>query len=607
MTARSANRWPVLTEPPPVRVIPGTPVRVTVRPGDVATVLLEVARRFHEEVERLDLVAVDRGQVVPTDDWGWAWRPVRGQTSGFSNHASGTACFAGDTEIVTRDGIRTLHELAGTEAVILTRDPSAGQNGRWVPAPIRSFGVQQTRVITLSRFGRRMQIRATGDHRWFVRRKTKITYSDGGRTRTALRERIHEVTTDTLLVGDTLPTCRVRAEARRAQPAPLGVAHGVVFGDGSLTRTAGACVALFGPKVELLRYFPEPRVTVRSRSDSLVETYVDNLPRHFKALPPEGESTQYLLGWLAGLIATDGHVSAQQIAWSTASEEAAAYVRDLCPRLGIGMSQREVKRGSDAYAPGSDIRTSFVRSTLGPEFFVRHDQRDRFGEPSRAEAPWRVESITDGVEEPVFCATVPETGAFTLAGDILTGNCDLNATLHPRGVRGTFKTRRQLSAIRRILASTFDAKAGRNVVRWGGDYKTTVDEMHFEIDADAAAVARVATRILAKKQPRDLLEEIMAATPAEQDAFARKVAALVIPGVVAQLTPPLRALLARDEDGLYIRVKGTRPVYQVVGGVRVWVDADEYEAYGRPEVQEVPADDPLMRLRLVGQPPPGGP
>lgn len=89
--ALSSNGWPALSEPPPSQTIPGTDIKVRVRPGDVATVLLEVARRFHAEVERLDLVAVDRGKVVPGDEWGWAYRPIRGQTAGLSNHAAGCA------------------------------------------------------------------------------------------------------------------------------------------------------------------------------------------------------------------------------------------------------------------------------------------------------------------------------------------------------------------------------------------------------------------------------------------------------------------------------------------------------------------------------------
>ena len=81
--AESQNGWRVLTSPPPAVTVPGTDVRLTIRSGDVSVVLLEVARRFHQEVEAIT------GGV--RDDWGWAYRPIIGQSSGFSNHASATA------------------------------------------------------------------------------------------------------------------------------------------------------------------------------------------------------------------------------------------------------------------------------------------------------------------------------------------------------------------------------------------------------------------------------------------------------------------------------------------------------------------------------------
>src|SRR5688572_26342923 len=89
--ALSANGYPVLKEPPSPVLIPGigSPgIRLRVRGGDVATVLLECARRFHVEVERLDMPVQEEPGY---DEWGWAYRPVRGQAFGFSNHASGTA------------------------------------------------------------------------------------------------------------------------------------------------------------------------------------------------------------------------------------------------------------------------------------------------------------------------------------------------------------------------------------------------------------------------------------------------------------------------------------------------------------------------------------
>lgn len=65
---------------------------------------------------------------------------------------------------------------------------------------------------------------------------------------------------------------------------------------------------------------------------------------------------------------------------------------------------------------------------------------------------------------------------------------DYNATRHPNGRRGTF-TAAQVRQIREIQ------KELDGVIRWGGDFSGTPDEMHFEINASAAKVAEVARRL----------------------------------------------------------------------------------------------------------------
>jgi hypothetical protein len=65
---------------------------------------------------------------------------------------------------------------------------------------------------------------------------------------------------------------------------------------------------------------------------------------------------------------------------------------------------------------------------------------------------------------------------------------DINATRHPLGKRGTFSPA-QVAEIHKILAEH------GNVVRWGGDYSGRVDEMHFEINANQAAVAKAAANL----------------------------------------------------------------------------------------------------------------
>lgn len=65
---------------------------------------------------------------------------------------------------------------------------------------------------------------------------------------------------------------------------------------------------------------------------------------------------------------------------------------------------------------------------------------------------------------------------------------DINADKHPMGKAGTF-TAAQVKRIQQILSFC------GGVVRWGGNYTGRKDEMHFEINASADAVKRLATKI----------------------------------------------------------------------------------------------------------------
>lgn len=67
------------------RQVPGTNVALTVHNGPSGDLLLEVAAQFDRYVQDIDTA---RG--ATPDDWGYAERPIRGDTV-LSNHASGTA------------------------------------------------------------------------------------------------------------------------------------------------------------------------------------------------------------------------------------------------------------------------------------------------------------------------------------------------------------------------------------------------------------------------------------------------------------------------------------------------------------------------------------
>jgi hypothetical protein len=88
MSARSQNQWPALergTSKLHTWVIPaksGT-IRLSLRNGSAGFILAHLALWLAETVAPL------AGKVM--DDWGYAYRPVRGYETTLSNHSSGTA------------------------------------------------------------------------------------------------------------------------------------------------------------------------------------------------------------------------------------------------------------------------------------------------------------------------------------------------------------------------------------------------------------------------------------------------------------------------------------------------------------------------------------
>ena len=75
-------------------------------------------------------------------------------------------CLAGETEVLTSEGIFPIRDLAGAEHLLMTVSGDAPQ---WVRSPVRSFGVQHLYAIELRRGRVTKTIRATAEHTWFIR------------------------------------------------------------------------------------------------------------------------------------------------------------------------------------------------------------------------------------------------------------------------------------------------------------------------------------------------------------------------------------------------------------------------------------------------------
>ncbi len=314
-------------------------------------------------------------------------------------------CLAGETRVLTWEGVREIRELAGGTHRVLTR------SGNWYEAPFRSFGTQELLKITLGRNGRHKEIFATSGHRWFVR---------SGKNRYNLRE----VTTAELRPEHRLAYVFPGSRVKQTTPSPFGIAHGITFGDGTLNGT-GSMAQLDPVKDrELLKWFPHSKVV--ENPDQIV---VHHLPRFFKDLPPLDESVPYLYGWLAGYVAADGHVAKDgTVSLHCASRDTLEYARAVATRLGIGTYgiTEQVREGFPGREPSSIFRIHFVHEDLTDPFFLNSEHRERFTASAKSfvRRGWTVKSVeaTDRVEE-VFCATVEQGAAFVLEDNILTGNC----------------------------------------------------------------------------------------------------------------------------------------------------------------------------------------
>nr|WP_203338144.1 DNA primase [Nocardioides sp. DJM-14] len=314
-------------------------------------------------------------------------------------------CLAGETRVLTDQGVREIRELSGGVHRVL------GSGAQWVAAPFKSYGIQRLHRITLTRNRQVKELYATDGHRWFVR---------AGAKRTNRRE----VLTQDLKAGDALAYTFPGSRIRRTTPSPFGIAHGFTYGDG--TRSGTGSMALLCPPKDLamLKWFPNSHTSASGEN-----LLVHHLPAFFKDLPPRTESVSYLYGWLSGYFAADGCVAQDgTVIFNSADRSDLEFVRDLCTRLGIGTYgvTTQVRAGFPGREPSEVHRIHLINEDLQENFFLLDEHRERFlaADKSFARRGWIVRSVepTDRVEE-VFCAEVPDGHAFTLEDNILTGNC----------------------------------------------------------------------------------------------------------------------------------------------------------------------------------------
>lgn len=322
---------------------------------------------------------------------------------------------SGHTRVVTREfGNVPISSLAGSTATVLNKD------GRWAEAEFRSYGEQPMKRVTLRRNSNSVvTVDCTGNHRWIL--------SNG------------EVTnTDGLTPGATIPHAAAPKPSEDADYI-LGVRHGIVYGDGSATRSHGRVkgyhLRLCGPSRELLRYFDGyPTCYPPSAGgDPIVMLYDTFAATHdLKNLPAPGETESYLLGFVRGWLAADGSVGASSQVTLATTGGGIEWLRNHGERLGF-IVQHVVETPSETNY-GRRKQPSYIahlhRHGLVQEDFLCSWKAVNFRSLTSMYKVVSVESL--GVSAEVFCAEVPDTNTFVIEGGIVTGNCSYVAIDHVR-------------------------------------------------------------------------------------------------------------------------------------------------------------------------------
>ena len=143
----------------------------------------------------------------------------------------------------------------------------------------------------------------------------------------------------------------------------------------------------------------------------------------------------------------------------------------------LGHFIRFTAAGQGWWAANEDVATVFT------EFIERFDRE--------------VEEVTQKVLDDWSYANRLVRGSTSVVSNHGSATAiDLNAVKHPRGKRNTFSLtqRIRMHAIRDAITDD----NGTPVLRLGMDYTGTVDDMHVEIDANAARVKQAARKIRAR-------------------------------------------------------------------------------------------------------------
>lgn len=270
-------------------------------------------------------------------------------------------CLAGETEVVTRNGLLPIKQLSsGRHDLLIPKITPYGlsSHGTFQEVMVCEYGRQSLVRVALRRERQEKVLFATPEHRWLIIEAKERPRKVGGR-HNGYEYVTAERTTNQLNPGNKLRWIQAQPPRKEIR-IPFAVAQGFVYGDGG--RESGdrpASLSIYSLKKDgaLLPFFSEHKWKRRKTGAGYTrKTYLHTygLPRLWKDAPDFRESRSFLLSWLAGYFAADGCVSeAGQARLDSASIESITLARSIAAICGIGYGPmlRKMRIGIKARHP----------------------------------------------------------------------------------------------------------------------------------------------------------------------------------------------------------------------------------------------------------------
>lgn len=316
-------------------------------------------------------------------------------------------CFGAETNVLTDAGWANVAASVGQTLNVLSP-----VDGKYYPATFNAHGVQQLQTITFAplrgRSSKRWTVRATQDHRWFLKNGT---------------------TTCDLRVGDMVP-----ANAYTPDTDPVGFAHGFVFGDGN----ANGQLRLCGVKQQHLDVLASVATSVtypQSNQGDPAVYFSASQNGAWKLLPDPASTPAYIASFISGWLAADGHIKRDatgSIMMASVDRAHLEWLERHAAFAGlvvvgeIRAQTRDVQLGAYTY---NDHTLHILNLQRGEDF-----------------SGFKVLDITPDADEEVFCPFEPVHEQIVIDNGIHTSNCFL--------FKGNEDTREEWG---RLLHSSSDA------------------------------------------------------------------------------------------------------------------------------------------------------